>query len=177
MRYMGRTRGRYRASDSITGNWSQGQSLALDFNRVTVPLKNGAQTRYAIRYRRDWMGNLDTGAIPLRVVFHIVNTEDGLTATLDSPDQGMKGMPVTSMPAQARSLKIEAKQIGGVFEGKVAADRSSIDGKWTQGRGTMPLLLKRVKTNRSWNESGHRIQPSHIPTARRKSSTKIQSRR
>jgi hypothetical protein len=132
--------------NSITGNWSQGQSLALDFNRVTVPLKTEHKPATPSDIDGTWMGTLDTGAIQLRVVFHIVNTEDGLTATLDSPDQGMKGMPVTSIARTGESLKIEAKQIGGVFEGKVAADRSSIDGKWTQGRGTMPLLLKRVKT-------------------------------
>jgi uncharacterized protein len=42
-------------------------------------------------------------------------------------------------------LKIESKPIGGVFEGKIAADRSSIDGTWTQGGGSLPLLLKPVK--------------------------------
>jgi uncharacterized protein len=90
------------------------------------------------------MGVLDTGSIKLRVIFHIANTSDGLTATLDSPDQGMKGMPTSSVKRDGASLKIEVQKISGVFEGKIAADLSSIDGTWSQGGGTLPLTLKRV---------------------------------
>jgi uncharacterized protein len=90
------------------------------------------------------MGVLDTGSIKLRVIFHIANTSDGLTATLDSPDQGMKGMPTSSVKRDGASLKIEVQKISGVFEGKIAADVSSIDGTWSQGGGTLPLTLKRV---------------------------------
>jgi hypothetical protein len=64
---------------------------------------------------------------------------------MDSLDQGMKGLPTTSVTRDASSLKIEAKNIGAVFEGKIAADLSSIDGKWSQGGGTMPLVLKPAK--------------------------------
>ena len=91
-----------------------------------------------------WMGALDTGSIKLHVVFHIVNTADGLTATLDSPDQGVKGMATSSVQRDGTSLKIEAKTVSGVFEGKIAADLSSIDGTWSQGGGSLPLTLKRV---------------------------------
>jgi len=40
---------------------------------------------------------------------------------------------------------MEAKQLGGVFEGKIAADRSLIEGTWTQGGANLPLVLKPVK--------------------------------
>ncbi|MGC1647509.1 MAG: alpha/beta fold hydrolase, partial [Candidatus Sulfotelmatobacter sp.] len=76
--------------------------------------------------------------------FHIVNTEDGLTATLDSLDQGSIGM-ATSVTRDGSSLKIEVPIVHGNFEGKISADLSSIDGKWSQGGGTLPLLLKPVK--------------------------------
>jgi fermentation-respiration switch protein FrsA (DUF1100 family) len=92
-----------------------------------------------------WIGSLDTGAMKLRIVIHIVNTEDGLTATMDSPDQGANGIPTTSVTRNGSNLKIEANRIGGSFDGTIAADLSSIDGKWTQGGGTIPLLLKRVQ--------------------------------
>ncbi|HEX8817356.1 MAG TPA: alpha/beta fold hydrolase [Terriglobales bacterium] len=92
-----------------------------------------------------WMGTLDIGAMRLRVVFHITNTGDGLTGTMDSPDQGMKGMPVTSVARSDMNLKIEARQIGGEFNGKISKDLGSLDGTWTQNGGTLPLVLKRVK--------------------------------
>jgi pimeloyl-ACP methyl ester carboxylesterase len=129
---------------TIAGTWSQGQALPLDFKRSSAPLKTEHKLAEPSDIDGTWMGTLDTGTIQLRVVFHIVNTEDGLTATMDSPDQGMKGMPTTSVTRNDASLKIEAQQIGGVFEGKIAADQSSIEGRWTQ-RGTLPLVLKRVK--------------------------------
>ena len=57
----------------------------------------------------------------------------------------MNGMPTTSVTRDGSSLKIEVQKIGGTFEGKIAADLSSIDGKWSQGGGTLPLVLKPVK--------------------------------
>ena len=92
-----------------------------------------------------WMGTLDAGVMKLRVVFHITNTEDGLTATMDSPDQNAKGLPVTSVTRDGTSLKLEMKQIAGGFEGKISNDLTSIEGTWTQRGNALPLVLKRVK--------------------------------
>ena len=130
---------------TINGTWSQGQPLPLDFKRAAAPVKPEHKPAKPSDIDGAWMGSLDTGTIKLRVVFHIVNTEDGLVATLDSPDQGVKGLPVTTVTRDGRSLKMEVKKIGGVFEGKLAADKSSIDGTWTQGGGSLPLVLKPVK--------------------------------
>src|SRR5579859_1175985 len=132
-------------AQTISGTWTQGQPLPLEFKRTTAPLKTEHKPAKPSDIDGDWMGSLDTGAVKLRIVFHIVNTEDGLTATMDSPDQGAKGIPATSVTRDGASLKIEAKSIGGMFEGKFAADLSSVDGKWSQGGGTMPLVLKKVK--------------------------------
>jgi len=130
---------------TITGTWSQGAALPLEFKRAASAVKTEHKPAKPSDIDGTWMGSLDTGAVKLRVVFHIVNTEDGLVATMDSPDQGMKGMPTTSVSRTGASLKIEAKSIGGAFEGTIAADQSAIDGKWSQGGGTLPLVLKRVK--------------------------------
>jgi uncharacterized protein len=130
---------------TITGMWTQGRALALDFKRASAPIKTEHKPAKPSDIDGTWMGSLDEGAITLRVVFHIVNTEDGLTATLDSPDQGAKGILVTSVTRDGTALKMEVKSVGGSFSGKIAADNSSIDGTWTQGGGTLPLVLKPVK--------------------------------
>ena len=130
---------------SIKGTWSQGAALPLEFTRGTAPVKTEHKAAKPSDIDGAWTGSLDTGSVKLRVVFHITNTEDGLTATMDSPDQGMKALPTTSVTRDGPSLKIEAKSIAGAFEGKIAADLSSIDGTWSQGGGTLPLVLKRVK--------------------------------
>ena len=132
-------------TQTISGTWTQGQPLPLEFKRTTAPLKTEHKPAMPSDIDGDWMGSLDTGTVKLRIVFHIVNTEDGLTARMDSLDQGTKGIPATSVTRDGSSLKIEAKSIGGTFEGKIAADLASIDGKWSQGGGTLPLALKKVK--------------------------------
>jgi hypothetical protein len=130
---------------TITGTWTQGQPLPLEFKRATTPVKTEHKPAKPSDIDGAWMGSLDTGATKLRVVFHFVNTEDGLIATMDSLDQGMKGMPATAVTRDGASLKIDVKAIGGVFAGKIAADRSWIDGTWTQVGNSLPLVLKPVK--------------------------------
>lgn len=132
-------------AQTISGTWTQNTPLPLDFKRTAHPLKTEHKAAKPSDIDGAWMGTLDLGAAKLRLVFHIVNTEDGLTATLDSPDQSANGIPTTSVTRDGASLKIEAKNIGGVFEGKIAADLSSIDGTFTQMGASHPLLLKRVK--------------------------------
>jgi len=148
---------------SISGTWTQGKPLPLDFKRATAPIKTEHKPAKPSDIDGTWTGTLDTGMSKLRVVFHITNTEDGLIATMDSPDQNAKGIPTSSVTRNGAALKIEAKGIGGVFEGKIAADLSSIDGTWTQGGGTLPLVLKRVKDQA---EVEHKpVKPSDIDGA------------
>jgi hypothetical protein len=130
---------------TIKGTWTQGRALSLDFQRATAPIKTEHKPAKPSDIDGTWLGTLDTGAAKLRIIFHIVNTEDGLMATMDSPDQGANGLPTTSVTRDGASLKIETKQIGGNFSGKIAPDLSSIDGAWTQWGASAPLVLKRVK--------------------------------
>src|ERR1700722_5139560 len=126
----------------IKGTWTQGQALPLDFHRAATAVNTAKPSDIDGM----WRGTLETaGGIKLRVVFHIFNTDAGLKAILDSPDQGTKGLPTSSVTRDGASLKIEAKQLDGVFSGKIAADFSSIDGTWTQAGGTLQLVLKPVK--------------------------------
>jgi hypothetical protein len=138
--------GRVNASGlSIEGTWTQRQSLPLTFERAAVPMKTEHKPAKPSDIDGIWSGTLDTGAITLRIVFHITNTEDGLTATMDSPDQNAKGLPVTAVTRSGSALILELKQVGGKFEGKINNDLTVIDGTWTQGGASLPLTLKRVK--------------------------------
>jgi hypothetical protein len=131
--------------NQITGTWSQGQPFPLDFTRATKPIKTEHKPAKPSDIDGGWWGTLDTGTAKLRLVFHITNTEDGLTATLDSLDQDVKGLPVTSVTRDGTSILLEMKQLAGVFDGKIDKDRTSMDGTWTQAGHTWPLVLKRAK--------------------------------
>ena len=133
------------AATEITGTWTQNQPLPLDFKRGTFPVKPTPKPAKPSDIDGEWLGTLDTGAGKLRLAFHITNTEDGLTATMASVDQGNQNIPVTAVTRSSASLKMELKPIGGSFEGKISGDSSAIDGTWTQGGRSFPLVLQRTK--------------------------------
>ncbi len=92
-----------------------------------------------------WQGSLKVPGVELRIVFNISQpAEDSLTATMDSPDQGAFGIPVSKVTFKNDSLKALVKGIGGLFEGKVADNFSRIDGHWKQSGMSFLLALKRV---------------------------------
>lgn len=128
---------------AIAGTWTQGNPLPLEFRRGTIKTEHKPAKPSDIDGA--WMGTLDMGAAKLRLVFHILNTEDGLTATLDSPDQGAKGLPVSSVTRTGSSLKLAMKAIGAEFEGKISDDLKTVTGTFTQNGSSIALALTPVK--------------------------------
>ena len=130
-------------ANSISGTWTQAQSLPLDLKRGTGPTAAEPKPAAPSDIDGPWHGTLDAGGTKLRLVLHIVNTENGLTATLDSLDQGANGIPATSVTRTGASLKVGFKQIAGSFEGTINPDKTRIEGTWTQAGNSMPLVLER----------------------------------
>jgi uncharacterized protein len=95
-----------------------------------------------------WEGTLDAGAQgKLRVVVHISQGADGsLTATMDSPDQGAKDIPVSKVTFKDPDLNFESSAVGGSYQGAMNKERSEIAGTWSQGGGSLPLRFRRSET-------------------------------
>lgn len=92
----------------------------------------------------DWHGALDVGTAKLRLVFRITNaTNGGLTAKLDSLDQGARDMPVDSVTVSNKSLRMEIKSIHGLFVGTLDAAGRKATGVWSQGANALPLTLEK----------------------------------
>jgi pimeloyl-ACP methyl ester carboxylesterase len=90
-----------------------------------------------------WQGTLDTGAVPLRLVFKIEKKPDeSMTGTLDSIDQGAKGIALSAVSLKGDAVRFEVNIVSGVYEGKLSADGSQIIGVWKQGPAALPLSLK-----------------------------------
>lgn len=104
-----------------------------------------AQTQNAASLDGAWLGTIDTGLLKLRVVFHVSETLRGLTATMDSLDQGARGIPVTSVTRSGSKLTLVMEQIGGSYVGEIAADGGAIRGTWSQRGAAVPLVLSRVR--------------------------------
>ena len=128
-------------ASAITGTLTQGQPLPLNFHRGVIQTPKAAKPS---DIDGTWSGLLDLGTAKLHLVYHILNTVDGLTATADSPDQGAKGMAVT-VTRDGTSLKLEMKGVGAIFDGKIASDLKSITGTFTQRGNNIPLVLTPLK--------------------------------
>lgn len=132
------------AGGAIAGVWTQQRlDFPLDFRRMTAAAKTEHKAVPPSPIDGAWFGTLDTAAGKLHLAFHIVNTEDGLTASMDSLHQGARGLPVTAVSREGMTLRLEMKQLAGGFEGRISADNSTIEGRWTQSGGSLPLVLTR----------------------------------
>jgi pimeloyl-ACP methyl ester carboxylesterase len=92
----------------------------------------------------DWQGTLKAPAAELRVVVHVVAGPSGLSGTLDSPDQGAKGIPLTAVALTDTTLTFSVPAVNGSYTGVVTPQGSTINGTWTQAGSALPLVLSRV---------------------------------
>lgn len=78
----------------------------------------------------DWSGSLSTPGGDLFLVLHVVEADDALSATMDSPDQGAYGFEASSAAFVSDTLTIEFADIGGSYVATVSDD--GLDGTWSQ---------------------------------------------
>lgn len=90
-----------------------------------------------------WIGSLDVGAMKLRLVIHIKSESAGMSATLDSPDQGAKGIAVDSVSFEDGVLKFAIQRLRASYEGKWNEGTQKFDGTFRQGQ-ELPLVLTRL---------------------------------
>ena len=91
----------------------------------------------------DWNGLLSTSGVNLRLVFHITETSAGYTSTMDSPDQGATGIPVTTTVVEGNQLTLEITSAKIKYTGTLKEDQT-IDGVFTQNGQPIELKLSRT---------------------------------
>jgi len=89
-----------------------------------------------------WNGILKVQGTQLRVVFNINKTDAGLSSTMDSPDQGAKGIPVTSTSFENSILKLTVSNLGVEYQGTLGND-NVIVGNFKQAGMSFPLSLSK----------------------------------
>jgi pimeloyl-ACP methyl ester carboxylesterase len=90
-------------------------------------------------------GKLNLGAAELRLVFHLFKQKDGsYQATMDSPDQGAKGIVLDAVSLKDNQVRMEFTAGKFVYEGKRSEDGKEITGTFKQAGQSFPLNLKRV---------------------------------
>ncbi|NBA86675.1 alpha/beta fold hydrolase [Emticicia sp. CRIBPO] len=88
-----------------------------------------------------WNGVLKFQGTQLRLVFNISKSEKGYSSTMDSPDQGAKGIPVTATTFENSKLKIEIANAGITYGGELK--ENEVQGTFKQGGMEFPLNLSR----------------------------------
>jgi fermentation-respiration switch protein FrsA (DUF1100 family) len=92
-----------------------------------------------------WIGTLDAAGQELTLVFHILRGVDGeLSGTMDSPDQGAYGLALSAVEeGNDGSVRFEFSMAGGEYTGRLSVEGDAIEGSWSQGGASFPLLLER----------------------------------
>lgn len=89
----------------------------------------------------DWQGVLDVQVMKLPLVWHIQQMGDSLKATLDSPAQGAKGIPVDAVVFSNHKLEMKMNALRASYTGQLQGD--SITGSFSQNGMSFPLVLKK----------------------------------
>jgi len=93
----------------------------------------------------DWYGELGSGENRMQFVFHIEETEAGLSATMDIPRRNLKGIKTQKTTFENSELHIDGKNFGFEYKGTFNADSAALLGKFIEGVNEVPLNLNRDK--------------------------------
>ncbi len=89
-----------------------------------------------------WNGILKVQGIQLRVVFNISQTDSSYISTMDSPDQGAKGIPVSSTSFENSILRLEVANLLVEYQGTLN-EEDVIVGNVKQEEQSFPMNLTR----------------------------------
>jgi fermentation-respiration switch protein FrsA (DUF1100 family) len=90
-----------------------------------------------------WNGALKVQGTQLRIVFNIAKTDKGYASTMDSPDQGAMGYPVTTTTFEGSKLKLEMVNLRAEFNGELKENK--FEGTFKQSGMEFPMTLSKEK--------------------------------
>jgi fermentation-respiration switch protein FrsA (DUF1100 family) len=91
-----------------------------------------------------WNGALKIQGTQMRLVFNVTQSDNGFSSTMDSPDQGAKGIPTTTTSFENSILKITIANAKIEYEGTLGQD-NIIVGTFMQGGQSFPMNLSKEK--------------------------------
>jgi len=125
-----------------TGSWVRLAAIAV-VTCITVLVGGVAWAEDAAGgIEGTWQGNIKAAGTTLRLVLHFSKTNDGsLSGTLDSPDQGAMGLPLSVVTLNGAALHLELAIARASYDGTVSGDE--IAGTWKQLGASIPLTFRR----------------------------------
>ena len=108
---------------------------------VLVAMMGRAQVNPTTALNGSWSGKLNVGSASLTLVLHVEQADGHVVITLDSPDQGVKGIGTFKEFLSDDSLAIKVEQIGMTYRAKLKDGK--LDGTFSQNGMKIPLVLTR----------------------------------
>ncbi len=132
---------------TLKGNWKQGgQQLPMELHKSAmaakpeIPMPSSSDKNIT----GIWEGKLNTGQFYIRLAFHIdLQSDKSYKGAMDSPDQGILGVPCDHVILIGDSLDIEVKPTIGMT-GRMIND-TTFAGRWNQGGKLLPFVIYKVK--------------------------------
>lgn len=90
----------------------------------------------------DWKGKLEVQGTSLILIFHIVNENGQLSGSLDVPDQGAMGLPLSDITFENNVFKAVQAQAGLKYSGNL--NGAKIEGVFVQAGMEIPLVLEKT---------------------------------
>ena len=110
---------------------------------VSIPSATAQDRPSNAKLKGSWVGSLKIQAISLTLVMTVkTNENDSLIVTFESPDQGAKDIPTSSVKLTADSMVVAIKMVSGLYLGKFTGDYSKLEGRWKQSGLDLPLELE-----------------------------------
>ena len=130
---------------SIDGVWTQGNvSLALVFRRQAAGVGARKPADSVAAVEGVWQGALEGNGMRLRLQLHVAHDDKKqLVASLDSPDQGLSGLPAIKVSQKESAFHFEIPVVEAVYDGTLDATKSSITGSLKQSGSERVLNFKR----------------------------------
>ena len=104
-----------------------------------VVMTGQAQVNPTTALKGSWSGKLKVGAMSLTLVLHLEQADGYVKASLDSPDQGAKGISAYKEYLSDDSVAIKVESIGATYRAKLKDGK--LDGTFSQSGMTFPLEL------------------------------------
>src|SRR5215471_19191851 len=121
-----------------------GNMAAQGSQSTPAAIAAGAQAADSNSLTGEWQGMISR----LHLIVKIEQGTGGtFTGKLTSVDQGNVTLPFDSVTLSPdRTVRLELKSAGAVYEGKLGAGGGEITGTWLQGGNSIPLVLRRPGT-------------------------------
>lgn len=106
---------------------------------LSITMTGLAQVQSTTALLGSWSGKLNVGAMSLTLVLHLEQADGEVNITLDSPDQGAKGISASKEFLSDDSIAVKVEAIGMTYRARLKDGK--LDGMFAQNGVKIPLVL------------------------------------